>query len=219
MDVTPGRSWTTSSTTGFLAGRGEDGRLRVLIGHVRSRRVGVRRLVDVAPTFGDSERGRDVRLLVVREPAFVGRFVGAVRKRDAAVNLHAARQPHARERLSHRHRRANVVHLDEPRAWQEVHPDVVEGVLDDLMFSRIDPQRDHRRLVHLAADPVLVLLSLVLLPLLGWIVVVEHALRVVLDAQDLLSLETLTPGEVVVARLELELHEVRLGYEPRRGNR
>ena len=37
-------------------------------------------------------------------------------------------------------------------AGQEVEPDVVERVLDDLVFGRIDPQRDQRRLVHLALD-------------------------------------------------------------------
>ncbi len=60
----------------------------------------------------------------------------------------------ARERLSHGHRRADVVDFDEPARRQKVHPDVVEGVLDDLMLGGIDPQRHERRLVHLALDPL-----------------------------------------------------------------
>ena len=46
-------------------------------------------------------------------------------------------------------------------AGEEVEPDVVEGVLDDLVLGRIDPQRDERRLVHLAIDVLFELLVLV----------------------------------------------------------
>ena len=48
--------------------------------------------------------------------------------------------------------------------------------------------------------------------------IVEHALRVVLDAQNLMTLELFAAGEVVISRLELEVHEIGFGDEPGRGN-
>src|SRR5262249_22777150 len=45
------------------------------------------------------------------------------------------------------------------------------------------------------------------------VVVAEEVLRVVLDAQHVLSLELFTPGQVVVAGLEPEIHEVGFGDE------
>ena len=138
-------------------------------------------------------------------------FERAARQRDARVNVHLARQPHARERLAHRHRRADVVDFDQPAAGQKVHPDVVERVFDDLVLGGIDPERDERGLVHLALDaarsisrsrsaavllaarPSRFLASVASAPafpcLCPVVAIVEHARRVVLDAQHLLPLE------------------------------
>ena len=95
------------------------------------------------------------------------------------------------------------------------------------MLCGIDPERHEHGLVHLPLDALigfarplrataLVFLRflLSLSPLL--LVVVEHARRVVLDPQYGLAFELFAAREVVVAALELEVHEVRFGDESRR---
>jgi hypothetical protein len=99
--------------------------------------------------FGNPDERLDVGLLVIREAPRVRGFERAHRHRDTGMDVHLARQPDPGERLSHGHRRADVVDFDEPAGWKKVHPDVVEGVFDDLMFGGIDPESHERGLVHL----------------------------------------------------------------------
>ena len=100
--------------------------------------------------FGNPDERLDVSLLVIGEAPRVRGLERAHRHCDAGMNVHLARQPDPRERLSHGHRRADVVDFDEPARRKKIHPDVVEGVFDDLMFGGIDPECHERGLVHLA---------------------------------------------------------------------
>ncbi len=123
----------------------DDFLLRIRVGHERARglRSGIVECGRLDRWRGcwlwNPDARFDVRFLVVGEASGVRGLERAHGHRDASVDVHLPRQPHARERLPHGHRRADIVDLDEPGAGQEVHPDVVEGVLDDLMLGRIDP--------------------------------------------------------------------------------
>ena len=177
----------------------------------------------------DADAGLHVGLAVGRVAALVGRLVGPVGQRRRHFHVQPARQPHPLERLEHRHRRPHGVDTNEPRGRQEVEPHVVERVPDDLVLPRIHPQRHQRGLVHLALDVGLELalaaallaappvLRLQLSRRLLVILAAEEPRGVVLDLQDLMPLERLAPGQVVIARLELEVHEVDLRHEPRLG--
>ena len=107
------------------------------------------------------------------------------------------------------------------------------------MFGGVDPQRNERRLVHAALDVPFellglrvvstllgfVVLCLVAVPLaigflvtaIAFVIVPKHPGRVVLDLENVLPFELFAAGQVVVARFELEVHEVRLGDETRFG--
>src|SRR5262245_28306265 len=50
-----------------------------------------------------------------------------------------SRQPDRRKWLSHLHGGVDAVDSDQPPPWQEVRVDVLEIVLEDLVFSGIDP--------------------------------------------------------------------------------
>ena len=73
--------------------------------------------------------------------------------RDLQVALHDDRlgQPDAVEVAAHRHRGRGVADAHQPLAGEEVEAQVLEVVADDLRLGRVDPQRDHRDLVELAA--------------------------------------------------------------------
>ena len=70
------------------------------------------------------------------------------RERARQCEIERVRQPHVRKRLPHRHRRLEIVDVNQPLRRQEVEADIVERVLHDLMRLRLDPERDERDLVH-----------------------------------------------------------------------
>ena len=71
------------------------------------------------------------------------------------MNRDVPREPHALEWLAHFHGRVQIVDAHEPRGGEEIHPDIRERVLHDLMVGGIHPQRDLRGLVHLALEILL----------------------------------------------------------------
>ena len=110
----------------------------------------------------------------------------------------------------HRHGRAHVAEPHQPLRREEIEVDVVEGVFDDLMRVRLDPQRDERDLVHHPLN--------LGVPGIARIVVARHAAalpvgvqvgRIVFDAHHLVTVERLAPDQRVRAFLELEPEKIR----------
>src|SRR5262245_30230661 len=64
--------------------------------------------------FGYPDRGSHLRELVVRKPARVADLEGPRREREPGLQIDLVREPHVRERLSHRHRRVDAVHFHQP---------------------------------------------------------------------------------------------------------
>ena len=149
------------------------------------------------PSFGTLIFVCRLAFAVVGERAIVAGLERSERERDAGMNVDAARQPHPGNGCPMViDARISSIRTSQRRR-QEVQPDVVEGVLDDLVLGGVDPQRDERRLVHLAIDVLLGLLFLLVFVLLRRlllhlarrllvVVIVEEIGRVVLDAQDVL---------------------------------
>ena len=141
-------------------------------------------------------------------------LVAAGRQRQRGAHVDARRQPDARKRLAHRHRRGQVVQPEQPAPRQEIEAEVVERIAHDLVLRRIHPERDEAGLVHrrllvaTVAAPLRV--SVRLVAIRG-----EHLLGVVLDPQHVVSVQRLAADQVVVAGLELEIEEVRIGNEAR----
>ena len=108
----------------------------------------------------------------------------------------------------------SAVQANEPAQRQELEADVVEREPHDLLLRGVDPEGDERALVELLLrarhpdrGPVTFLVV--------GVTFLEEPFREVLDAQHPAARELLATGEVVVARLELEVEPVRLGEEAR----
>ena len=88
--------------------------------------------------------------------------------------------------------------------------DVVEGVFDDLMRRGLDPQRDERNFVE---EPGQLLVRVALCAGIAGFGPTqppgEQIGRVILDAQDILVLQTLAADQRVGARIEIEAEKVR----------
>src|SRR5688572_20300751 len=93
--------------------------------------------------------GRDLRQTVIVVFHVVSRRNRSDRHGDAEPHVDRAWQPHVGERLRHAHRGAKIVEAYERSTGQELEIHVVEGVLNDLMLCRFDPERDERHLIHL----------------------------------------------------------------------
>ena len=98
------------------------------------------------------------------------------------------------------------------RPGQEVHVDVVEGVLQDLVRLGVDPERDQRHLVHLVLDVLLAVADAAVGP---GAALAEELRGVVLDAEHRPAIERLAADEGVVIGLEPEPQKVGVGHERR----
>src|SRR5262245_48592471 len=76
--------------------------------------------------FGDRDLAGDVRATVVPVLEAVAQVELADGNRHRGGELERGRQPDVRERLAHRHRRVQIVDVQQPLRRQEVEADVVE---------------------------------------------------------------------------------------------
>src|SRR5262245_31965443 len=128
-----------------------------------------------------------------------------VRERRIEADAQRPRQPDRREWLSHFHRRVHAIDPDQPSSGEEVELDVLEVVLEYLVFGGIDPERDDRALVHLGLNLGVAFPQLLVRPSAS---LAEQLGRVVLDLEHVSSFELLASGEGVVIRIERESQEI-----------